>query len=285
MDRAQPGHTVKFQGLKGASHLNGKEGTLIRFISKEKRWCVRCDGNGEDVKAKPENLVIQRTSSSSNISTRFDTFNKQCNAAFTRAGGGALLGVGPGGMSVGEIGRPNSAVANDPASWANGLSQTDQYEWFSNCYQMRCDDDYAWGGCNLHGPYLPDVTPESIAKDFQIFCILAHRAKAVPADWDWKSFLKAATNYIPYAFEKSDAKERWGSENYFEGASGAGRSLRYTGMQIYKSGVDEPGDSNEHTQVASEVDGNGIVLQDHVGGRNAWGTLVRDLSRSKRFSG
>ena len=258
MDSAQQGHTVQFQGLKGAVHLNGTEGRLIRFIAKEKRWCVRCD-NGEDVKAKPENLVLQHISSSSNVSARFDAFNNRTNAAINAVGGAS--------------------------SWANGLPQKDHYEWFSNCYQMRCDDDYAWGGCNLHGPYLPDATPDSIAKDFLIFCILAHRAKADPANWDWKSFLKAATNHIPYAFEKADAKERWGSENYFNGASGAGRSLRYTGMQIYKSGVDEPGNSNEHEQAAREVDTNQLKLQDQVGGRNAWETLVRDLARDARFTG
>lgn len=76
----------------------------------------------------------------------------------------------------------------------------------------------------------------------------------LPAGWNWASFLKAAVEYIPYAFEKSDAKERWGSENYFEGASGAGRSLRYTGMQIYRSKVDEPGDSREHVQASDEVE-------------------------------
>jgi hypothetical protein len=30
--------------------------------------------------------------------------------------------------------------------WAKGLKLADRYEWLCNCYQMRCDDDYAWGG-------------------------------------------------------------------------------------------------------------------------------------------
>ena len=29
MDGAKPGHTVRFQGLRGAAHLNGTEGTLL----------------------------------------------------------------------------------------------------------------------------------------------------------------------------------------------------------------------------------------------------------------
>jgi len=48
---------------------------------------------------------------------------------------------------------------DNPNAWSDGLSQKDQYEWLLNYYQMRCDDDYTWGGCNLHGPYNPDATP------------------------------------------------------------------------------------------------------------------------------
>jgi len=43
MEGAKPGHTVKFHGLKGAAHLNGTEGTLVKFIKKESRWSVRTD--------------------------------------------------------------------------------------------------------------------------------------------------------------------------------------------------------------------------------------------------
>jgi len=31
MENAQPGHTVELQGLQGAAHLNGTQGTLIQF--------------------------------------------------------------------------------------------------------------------------------------------------------------------------------------------------------------------------------------------------------------
>ena len=61
MNRAKPGHTVIFQGLKGAAHLNGTEGRLIKFIKKEGRWSVRCnrdENNGTLVNAKPENLKL-----------------------------------------------------------------------------------------------------------------------------------------------------------------------------------------------------------------------------------
>lgn len=46
--------------------------------------------------------------------------------------------------------------------WHEHVPQQFQYEWFTNCYQLRCDDDYAWGGCNLHGPYDPDADVDSI---------------------------------------------------------------------------------------------------------------------------
>ncbi len=91
MDSAQPGRMVQFQGLKGAVHLNGTEGRLIRFIAKEKWWCVRCD-NGEDVKAKPENLVLQHRSSPSNTSAQLNAFNNRTNAAINTVGGVGFIG-------------------------------------------------------------------------------------------------------------------------------------------------------------------------------------------------
>eukprot|EP00956_Cyclotella_meneghiniana_P004046 scaffold4911_cov47-Cyclotella_meneghiniana.AAC.4 len=57
MDGAKMGHTVKFQGLKGAAHLNGTEGTLVKYMKKEGRWSVRCEDDGALVCAKPENLI------------------------------------------------------------------------------------------------------------------------------------------------------------------------------------------------------------------------------------
>ena len=42
---------------KGAAHLNGTEGTLVKFIKKESRWSVRTDDN-TIVNAKPENLIL-----------------------------------------------------------------------------------------------------------------------------------------------------------------------------------------------------------------------------------
>lgn len=76
MDRAQPGHTVKFQGLQSAVHLNGTRGTLIEYHRKGScagRWAVRCANAGREVvTAKPQNLKLiaikqqQQSSSSKN---------------------------------------------------------------------------------------------------------------------------------------------------------------------------------------------------------------------------
>mmetsp|Transcript_802 Transcript_802/g.1504 ORF Transcript_802/g.1504 Transcript_802/m.1504 type:complete len:219 (+) Transcript_802:55-711(+) len=56
MENAQPGHTVEFHGLRGAAHLNGTSGHLVRYLEEEQRWAVRCDDTYKIVNAKPANL-------------------------------------------------------------------------------------------------------------------------------------------------------------------------------------------------------------------------------------
>ena len=266
MDKAKPGHTVEFTGLKGAAHLNGTEGTLVEFLKKEQRWSVRCELDRKKVNAKPENLILRRNISSHPI----------IGGTYTPAKAAKLFGSGgtPGGLPTGPVA---------PNSWAKGLCLEDQYEWFSNCYQMRCDDDYSWGGGDLHGPYDPEATPQSIADDFLIYCLLAHRSQVVPSGWDWPDFLKSAANFVSFAFEKSDAMERWGSESGFEAQMG-GRSLRYTGIEIYKSPVDQPGDSREYSDAENEARTNKAAVQNQVGGAKAWVSFVECLGRSRRFA-
>jgi hypothetical protein len=96
-------------------------------------------------------------------------------------------------------------------------------------------------GCNLHGLY--DVSTDSdkppkntICEDFLIFCKLAVQHKVIPPAWDWPKFLKTAVGLLPYAFEKSDAQEKWGGENVFTAMTG-GRSLRFTGEVFYGSSI------------------------------------------------
>lgn len=258
MDNAKPGHTVEFTGLKGAARLNGTKGTLVEFHKKDQRWSVRCELDNQKVKAKPENLILQRRS------------RPVIGGDYTPAQASRLFGA-------------TSSSSSDPSAWARGLSQKDQYEWFSNCYQMRCDDDYAWGGGNLHGPYDPGATPQSIADDFLVYCLLAHRSKVVPHGWDWPAFLESAAGFVAFAFEKSDAKKRWGSENVFEAQMG-GRSLRFTGIEIYRSDVDKPIDSQEYLDAERQVQANKAAVQNQVGGTAAWVTFVEKLGRSHRFA-
>lgn len=130
-----------------------------------------------------------------------------------------------------------AAAANEqgPASWAVGLAPAQQFEWLTDCYRMRVDDDYCWGGDNLHGLYDPDSTNLTIMADFLVFCKLAVLNKVIPRGWNWSQFLSTAAKLNPYAFEKSDAQEKYGEENVFSGMFG-GRSLRTTGIDVYGSG-------------------------------------------------
>jgi hypothetical protein len=96
-------------------------------------------------------------------------------------------------------------------------------------------------GCNLHGLYEVSTDTDRPAKnviceDFLLFCKLAVAHGVVPQGWDWKRFLRAAVGLLPYAFEKSDAQEKWGGENVFSVMMG-GRSLRYTGEVVYGTSV------------------------------------------------
>ena len=59
-----------------------------------------------------------------------------------------------------------------------------RYEWLVNCYQMRVDDDYAWGG-NLRGLYDSSASGEGpdrvdIARDFYVFCRMAKENGVLP---------------------------------------------------------------------------------------------------------
>ncbi len=56
--------------------------------------------------------------------------------------------------------------------------------------------------------------------------------------WNWKNFLEIAQKNINYAFEKSDAQDKYGSENYFNAFFG-GRSLRWTAEIVYGFGVSD----------------------------------------------
>jgi len=176
------------------------------------------------------------------------------------------------------------------AHWAVGLSSKDSFEWLCNAYCMRCDDDYAYGGCYLHGPYDPDNTPIDRMLDFLVFCVLAKRNGVIPADWPWPDFLRAAVQWMPYAFEKSDAQKRWGSENVFDGARG-GRSLRYTASIVYGSDSVKQRLGKKHRLLVDLVFDLESLLEvpkgllAEVGGFAVWSTFSTDLEVYLRENG
>jgi len=173
MEGAKPGHTVEFHGLKGAAHLNGTKGTLVQLFTRGEakgRWEVRCAVDQKKVNAKPENLCLVGVRQKPRQVAR----QGPTRMGFPTAGHGA----------------PGVLPSNN--AWAQGFPTADQYEWLSNCYQMRCDDDYQWGGGYLHGPYEPNATPLSIETDFVAFCVLAKRRGVLPENWDWSAFLRVA---------------------------------------------------------------------------------------------
>eukprot|EP00535_Pseudo-nitzschia_heimii_P004874 CAMPEP_0197186524 /NCGR_PEP_ID=MMETSP1423-20130617/14113_1 /TAXON_ID=476441 /ORGANISM="Pseudo-nitzschia heimii, Strain UNC1101" /LENGTH=257 /DNA_ID=CAMNT_0042637871 /DNA_START=65 /DNA_END=838 /DNA_ORIENTATION=+ len=240
------GLKVEIYGLQGAKHLNGKTGRLKALQSSGNhtgRWAVRV--SGENFAIKPENLRPAPV---------FETEQQQPRR------------------------QTPQFKESERNAWAKGLDTADKYEWFSNCYQMRCDDDSTWGMGNYHGPYDPDRTAASIRDDFMVFCLLAVGSGCVPArGWDWEAFLATAAKHVVFAFEKSDAHERWGGENVFKAMMG-GRSLRFTAEYIYETKVTEPGDSPK-VLATIEIVANGpsdLVL-DQIGGRQAWDNFLCNL--------
>lgn len=179
-----------------------------------------------------------------------------------------------------------------PAGWALGLPKEKQYEWFVDCYRMRVDDDYCWGGGHLHGLYNVDgASAGSVVVDFLLFCKLAVARGAVPTPWSWSKCLDVAAKLLMYAFEKSDAQEKWGSENFFFTQTG-GRSLRCAAQLVYgescQSGIFSDGPEDD-LRSAMEVeierklgdsplpeDFKGKVLAD-VGGDKIWRRLCQNL--------
>jgi tetratricopeptide (TPR) repeat protein len=174
------------------------------------------------------------------------------------------------------------------AAWAEGLDSIKKYEWFVDCYRMRCDDIYAYQGefVGIYQAYA-DGNKFSVLEDFLVFCKMAVRNKVIPEKWDWKSFIEASLKLLPYAFEKDDAQEKYGGENVFSGLLG-GRSLRYTAELVYGSSIME-GElgSQEYYDLVEKIDDQWRSLQRNrnffsdVGGFEVWRNLERKF-RLKR---
>ncbi|CAD7947496.1 unnamed protein product [Amoebophrya sp. A25] len=191
--------------------------------------------------------------------------------------------------------------------WSRGLTAKEVPEWFVDCYRMRVDDDYAWGGGNLHGLYAShdcedtDEMVMEILRDFLIFMKLAVLRGVIPAaGFDFRACVaEHGGKLLRYAFEKSDAQEKWGGENVFQSIIAGGRpSLRVVAEQVYGSscmygggggfmGEDEAIGDDAVEQVETLIDNAGLLMRgvndcdpavfQEVGGRDTWLELYNEL--------
>lgn len=200
--------------------------------------------------------------------------------------------------------RPTAQAAVDSLTpgvlangWRRGLSEEKAAEWLVDCYRMRLDDDYVWGGGNTHGLYNPANGKLQVMVDFLHFILLARRNGVITgtdsssAQW-WQHLATQAGLQLGYAFEKSDAQDKYGGENVFSVATG-GRSLRYTAERVYGHGMsamEEPTELYERTE--NEVNaalrgGFGgpaarAAFWAEIGGFDVWQAAYRALRVSRR---
>ncbi|KAJ3207219.1 hypothetical protein HDU67_007605 [Dinochytrium kinnereticum] len=170
---------------------------------------------------------------------------------------------------------PVAPPIGSESEWARGLSPDKQAEWLVDCYRMRLDDEYTWGG-RLRGIYNPGHSSDDLFCDLLIFAKLCVRKRVLPNDWNWSRFLRKASQLIKYAFEKSDAQEKWGGENVFTAVMRSGRSLRFTGEVIYENSVMTGAESKATKDVRKAIESanNDLKTNDahytDVGGRLIW---------------
>ncbi|KAJ1420486.1 hypothetical protein B484DRAFT_399860 [Ochromonadaceae sp. CCMP2298] len=143
------------------------------------------------------------------------------------------------------------------------------------------------GGGKRHGLYLASerdrdtqsaVLKARIALDFLLFLKLSVAKGAIPAlDWDFSKLLRAAARLLPAFFNKAqDAIAKYGSENIFAVSSG-GRSLRYTGEQVYGTNILNPEYSKDpdYCRIQAEIRA-ALPLSEHhtMPGRSGSGEMM-----------
>lgn len=153
--------------------------------------------------------------------------------------------------------------ASQNSGWSKQLGSK-KYSWLADCYRLRLDDDYVWGGCYLHGLY-EDQSPWNVANDFIVFCVLAVKNCVIPVLWDWSFFFEEASKKLNFAYEKSDAKDDWGMLGPM--------MLRMTADLVYEAG---PGDVDHEMceSIHDEVENGGGEFFDEIGGEHNWTRLV-----------
>eukprot|EP01023_Acetabularia_acetabulum_P034796 TRINITY_DN3270_c0_g1_i3.p2 TRINITY_DN3270_c0_g1~~TRINITY_DN3270_c0_g1_i3.p2 ORF type:complete len:285 (+),score=57.05 TRINITY_DN3270_c0_g1_i3:71-925(+) len=119
-----------------------------------------------------------------------------------------------------------------PSSWARGLKSPMKYEWLLDVYRMRIDETYVYRGDAI-AMYNPDSSKFDILTHFWIFCKLCARRGVIPTQkWNWNKFLDVASEGLMYAFQKSDAEEKYDGEDVMDAQLG-GRSLQATAEYVY----------------------------------------------------
>lgn len=206
--------------------------------------------------------------SGARTSLRHEHFSS-AKQAFGRAAAveGGAAGAGAGGMPR-------------PDAWAEGLTPKKQRVWLLDCYRMRLDDEYVYRTV-LRGLYNIDNSVLEVVQAFAVFCKLALANGVIPRDWDWAAFLKHAAPGLGFAFEKSDAKEKYGGENVFNAMMG-GRSLRYTAEIALGSGVqahDAPEFEDTEAQALEALTqaargDDKVAWLDKIGGAQAWRAVI-----------
>lgn len=189
----------------------------------------------------------------------------------------------------------------DKQSWCKQLSFRKRHEWLVDCYRLRLDDDYVWGGGYLHGLYDPDIQMRHekvrkvhIIKDFLIFMKLAVANGVIPKnskEFRFEKCLKVAQGLLCYAFEKSDATEKWRGENVFS----VGPSLRRTAEYVYGTSCMEScftdNNNNEAHNIQKKIENEvevGLKLKkfehssraifEDVGSLSIWIKLFKEMS-------
>jgi len=242
--------------------------------------------------------------------------NKVPIRGFSRGGGGGGSGSGGGGGGMGARG-PRSGSGGSSGSrsnfgifppsadaWAKGQSPAEAAEWLVDCCRLRACDVIERGGVHS-GIFTPAeiLCGHSVVWDLLIFSKLAVISGALPKNWSWPLFFDAAAELMPFAFDRDDARSKYGREDVFYGilGIGSGRSLRYTAALIW--GFDlasSANDSAEGQRVAADVKaaapGAGGALKwgvtyaeykpelfDEVGGAAAWVDLERKVGEAVRM--
>jgi hypothetical protein len=170
------------------------------------------------------------------------------------------------------------------ATWAIGLSKKEQAEWLIDCYRMRIDDIYVNTG-DLLGHYNPNNSAKDIFIDFLLFNVLSEKRLAFPDEFDFKSYFSFAKKGLFFTFEKSDAQDKYGSENVFDVISG-GRSLRFTAELIYGRSVQDNEVSYDENKFANKLENlkdlfSDVLLYENIGGVDKWKDIYNFITLKK----